>query len=222
MKIVIIEDEPIIRKELKILLEQALYQVTLVEEFENAAKQVLAIKPDLLLLDLNLPGISGYDICTQIREQSDLPIIFLTSRTSSMDELTGMLKGADDYVTKPYQAPILLARISAILKRTSQSLQTETELLHVRDVKLNLPKACIEYQNQSVELTKNELKIMHCLFLKEGEIVPRLDLVEYLWDNQVFIDDNTLSVNITRIREKLKTVGIVDFIETKRGMGYRV
>lgn len=222
MNITIIEDEPIIRKELKILLENALYQVTVLEEFQNAAGQILAKQPDLVLLDLNLPGISGFDICTQVREQSDIPIIFLTSRASSADELAGMLKGGDDYITKPYQAPILLARVAAVLKRTGKEKEKESEQMLIKGVQLDLAQACVRCQGNSVELTKNELKVLHYLFKHQGEIVPRLDLVEYLWDNQVFIDDNTLSVNITRIRDKLKSIGITDLIETKRGMGYRI
>ncbi|SHK92283.1 response regulator [Hespellia stercorisuis] len=222
MNIVIIEDEPIIRNELKILLENALYEVTLIESFDHAADCVLQTRADLILLDLNLPGISGLDICTQIREKSEIPIIFLTSRTSSMDELTGMLKGGDDYITKPYQAPLLLARIAAVLKRTNPSASNEVSILKVKEVELNLARGCICYKEKKAELTKNELKILHYLFLHAGEIVSRLDLVEYLWDNQVFIDDNTLSVNVTRIRGKLKLIGIEDFIETKRGMGYRI
>ncbi|MDD3339923.1 MAG: response regulator transcription factor [Lachnospiraceae bacterium] len=222
MKIVIIEDEPVIRKELKILLEHALYEVILIEAFDHVADEILPKQADLILLDLNLPDISGFDICTQIREKSEIPIIFLTSRTSSMDELTGMLKGGDDYITKPYQAPLLLARIAAVLKRTSSSVSKELSILKVKGIELSLVQGCISSQDKKVELTKNELKILHYLFLHVGEIVPRLDLVEYLWDNQVFIDDNTLSVNIARIREKLKSIGIQDFIETKRGMGYRI
>ncbi|MDD2978468.1 MAG: response regulator transcription factor [Hespellia sp.] len=222
MNIVVIEDEPIIRNELKILLENALYEVTLIETFDHAADCVLQTRADLILLDLNLPGISGLDICTQIREKSEIPIIFLTSRTSSMDELTGMLKGGDDYITKPYQAPLLLARIAAVLKRTNPSASNEVSILKVKEVELNLARGCICHKDKKAELTKNELKILHYLFLHAGEIVSRLDLVEYLWDNQVFIDDNTLSVNVTRIRGKLKSIGIEDFIETKRGMGYRI
>lgn len=222
MKITVIEDEPIIQKELKILLENALYQVTALEIFEGIAEQVLEQQPDLILLDLNLPTISGFDICTQIRAQSEIPIIFLTSSTSSMDELTGMLKGGDDYITKPYQPPILLARNAAVLKRTSRDPQKDQEQLNAKGVPLDLAQACVKYESKKAELSKNEVKILYYLFQHQGEIVPRLDLVEYLWDNQVFIDDNTLSVNITRIREKLKSIGVSDLIETRRGMGYRI
>lgn len=222
MNIILIEDEPIIRKELKILLENALYEVTALEEFDHVAEHIFKLQPDLILLDLNLPNISGFDICKQIRTQSEIPIIFLTSRTSSMDELTGMLQGGDDYITKPYQAPILLARIAAVLKRSKKDTEKNSEQMSAKGVQLELAQACVKYQSKKAELSRNELKILYYLFLHQGEIVPRLDLVEYLWDNQVYIDDNTLSVNITRIREKLKSIGVVDLIETRRGMGYRI
>lgn len=218
--ILIVEDERVIRKELKILLENALYRVTALETFESVTEQVRIQKPDLILLDLNLPDAAGFDICTEIREESEVPIIFLTGRTDPMDELTGMLKGGDDYITKPYQAPILLARIAAVLKRTSNT--KESTILTCHGVGLDLVHTCLDYDGKSVDLSKNELKILHYLFQHTGEIVPRLDLIEYLWDNQVFIDDNTLSVNVTRIREKLKGIGVSQLIETKRGMGYRV
>ncbi len=218
MDIMIVEDEPIIRKELKILLENSLYNVTTLDQYKYAAGYIIEQKPDLVLLDLNLPGVSGFDICMRVREKSDVPIVFLTSRTDSMDELNGMLKGGDDYITKPYQAPILLARIAAVLKRTYTA--PKQDIFVVKEVKLNILKASISYGDKNIDLTKNELKILYCLFQHEGEIVSRMELVEYLWENQVFIDDNTLSVNVTRIREKLRDIGISDFIETKRGMGY--
>lgn len=222
MKIFIIEDEPLIRKELKLLLENALYEVYSTDNYDKAEEKICITKPDLVLLDVNLPEISGFDLCVKIREKTGVPIIFLTSRTDAMDELTGMLKGGDDYITKPYQAPILLARIAAVLKRTKGKDLQEPESLSCRGVILH-PAACsLEYRGQKAELTKNELKILHCLYWHEGSFVPRMDLIEYLWENQLFIDDNTLSVNVTRLREKLKQMGIDDFIETKRGMGYRI
>ncbi|QOV20669.1 response regulator transcription factor [Blautia liquoris] len=222
MHILIVEDEPIIRKELRILLENALYQVTVLEEFDSVAEQVMLQMPDLVLLDLNLPDAAGFDICTEIRKQSEVPVIFLTGRTDSMDELTGMLKGGDDYITKPYQASILLARIAAVLKRTRTSDTKESTVLTCHGVQLDLARTCLKFGEKCVDLSKNELKILHYLFRHEGEVISRLDLIEYLWDNQVFIDDNTLSVNVTRIREKLKSIGVTGLIETKRGMGYRV
>lgn len=222
MHIFVVEDEPIIRKELKILLENAMYKVTAPEDLGRISESVIKERPDLVLLDVNLPGVSGFDVCTQIREKTDVPIIFLTSRTNSMDELTGILKGGDDYISKPYQAPILLARITAVLKRT-KGTEIKEEILFIHNgVKLDISKCCLSCQGNSIDLTKNEMKILHLLFLHAGKFVPRMELIEYLWENRIFIDDNTLSVHITRIREKLKSIGVQDFIETKRGIGYRI
>lgn len=228
MQIVIVEDDKGIRKELKQLLKNALYEVKIIEEFKDVAGQICRMTPlpDLVLLDLNLPEESGFDICTRLKEHSDIPIIFLTSRTDSMDELMGILKGADDYITKPFNPPILLARIGVVLKRTTnrnaEKSRTDALNLEYKGVILNVAGGYIEYKEKKADLTKNELKILHLLYQKKGEIVPRLDMIEYLWDNEVFIDDNTLSVNVTRLRGKLADIGVTDFIETKRGMGYRI
>lgn len=219
MKILIVEDERVIRQELKVLLENALYEVEMLEKFDAAAEEILKRMPDLVLLDLNLPQESGFDICAQVRAESDVPVIFLTSRTDSADELNGMLRGGDDYITKPFYPPMLLAHIAAVLKRVKKP-DREKSLLEYKGVKLHLAKGCAEYKGKSVELSKNEMKILHCLFLRQGEIVPRMEMIEELWDNQVYIDDNSLSVNMTRLRNKLESIGVQGFIETKRGMGY--
>ncbi len=222
MHIVIVEDDAVIRQELKLLLENALYQVTALEDFSDVSSVVLSLETDLVLLDLNLPLESGFDICTKIRARSAVPVIFVTSRTDSMDELTGILKGGDDYITKPFQAPILLARIGAVLKRTQRQFEGEPARFVHKEVELDISRGTISFHGNQRELSKNELKIMHLLFKRKGQIVPRADMIEYLWDNQVFIDDNTLSVNITRIRGKLAEIGIEHLIETRRGMGYRI
>lgn len=221
MHILIVEDESAIRQELRHLLENALYRVTALDDFTDVPEQVLSCGPDLVLLDLNLPGESGFDICTRIRASSEVPIIFVTSRTDSMDELTGLMKGGDDYITKPFQAPILLAHIAAVLKRAAREGTEVTKLTH-KGAELDIARGSLSFCGQVVELTKNELKIMHYLFLNKEKIVSRANLIEYLWDNQVFIDDNTLSVNMTRIRAKLEQAGMHDFIRTKRGMGYSI
>ncbi len=221
MHILIVEDESAIRQELRLLLENALYRVTALDDFTDVPEQVLSCGPDLVLLDLNLPGESGFDICTRIRASSEVPIIFVTSRTDSMDELTGLMKGGDDYITKPFQAPILLAHIAAVLKRAVREGTEVTKLTH-KGAELDIARGSLSFCGQVVELTKNELKIMHYLFLNKEKIVSRANLIEYLWDNQVFIDDNTLSVNMTRIRAKLEQAGMRDFIRTKRGMGYSI
>lgn len=222
MHIVIVEDDAVIRQELKLLLENALYQVTALDDFSDVASFVLSAEPDLVLLDLNLPEESGFDICSKIRAESEVPVIFVTSRTDSMDELTGILKGGDDYITKPFQAPVLLARIGAVLKRTCRNVKEEPVSFVHREVELHVARGTVSFRGVQTELSKNELKILHLLFQRKGEIVSRADMIEYLWDDQVFIDDNTLSVNITRIRGKLAGIGISDFIETKRGLGYRI
>ncbi len=222
MRIVLIEDEPAIRQELTLLLQNALYEVTALHDFANAASAALAASPDLILLDIKLPGASGFDICTEVRAVSDVPILFLTSQTSAADELNGMLKGGDDYITKPFHPPILLARIAAVLKRTKKAGARELNKLEYKGVVLDIARGSIGYQGSHCELTKNEFKILHYLFQNTGRIIPRIELIEYLWDNQVFIDDNALSVNMTRLRGKLEHLGVQNFVETKRGMGYRL
>ena len=222
VKILIIEDEAVIRRELKILLENAMYEVAVLTEFHHILPQIAEQSPDLILLDINLPGCSGFDLCTQIRGEMVVPVIFLTSRTDSMDELNGILKGGDDYITKPYQAPILLARIGAVLKRTMGGrLKEQTQFVH-KDVRLDIAGCVLTCRDKQAELTKAEMKILYRLFKRPGEYVSRTDLIEYLWENKIFIDDNTLSVHMTRIREKLKSIGVHELIVTKRGLGYRI
>ncbi len=221
-KILIIEDEAVIRRELKILLENAMYEAAALTEFHHILQQIAEQSPDLILLDINLPGCSGFDLCTQIRGEMGVPVIFLTSRTDSMDELNGILKGGDDYITKPYQAPILLARIGAVLKRTmGGGLKEQTQFVH-KDVRLDIAGCVLTCRDKQAELTKAEMKILYRLFRRPGEYVSRTDLIEYLWENKIFIDDNTLSVHMTRIREKLKAIGVHELIVTKRGLGYRI
>lgn len=221
-KILIIEDEAVIRRELRILLENAMYEAAALSEFHNILPQIREQSPDLILLDVNLPGGSGFDLCTQIRGEMDVPVIFLTSRTNSMDELNGILKGGDDYIAKPYQAPVLLARIGAVLKRTMGGGPKEKTQFVCRDVRLDIAGCTLAFEDRQAELTRAEMKILYQLFRHPGEYVSRVDLIEYLWESKIFIDDNTLSVHMTRIREKLKTIGVEGLIVTKRGIGYRV
>ena len=220
-KIMIIEDEANIRIELKTILENALYNVVLVDKFENVVNQILGENPDIILLDVNLPNKSGLDICMDLRKTSDIPIIFVTSKNTSMDELNCITLGGDDYISKPYNPPILLARISSILKRTKKITENKNVLTH-KGVTLDVLNATVKYNDDYIELSKTEMKILYYLFLNKDKIVDRISLVEYLWDNQSFIDDNTLSVNITRIRNKLSEIGVENFIETKRGLGYKI
>ncbi|MCI8287330.1 MAG: response regulator transcription factor [Lachnospiraceae bacterium] len=205
MHILIIEDEEETRREMTDFLENSLHRVTAFTEFEHIIPQIFAIRPDIILLDLNLPGRFGFDICTEIRKSSDVPIIYVTGCTDSMDEVTAFLKGGDDYITKPFHPSLLLAHINAVLKRTQRG--KEELKMECGGVELDLARGCIRHGGESRELTKNELKILSCLFLHRGEIVSRRELIDYLWDNAVFIDDNSLSVHVTRIRGKLEELG---------------
>ncbi len=220
-KIAVVEDEATIRSELKTILQNSLYEVKIIDKFENVAKQIIELSPDVVLLDINLPNQSGLDICMDIRKTSDIPIIFVTSKNTSMDELNCITLGGDDYISKPYNPPILLARISSILKRTKKASDNTNILVH-KGVTLDVLNAKVKFEDRDIELSKTELKILYYLFLNRDKIVDRISLIEYLWDNQSFIDDNTLSVNMTRIRNKLSEIGVDNFIETKRGLGYKI
>lgn len=220
-KITIVEDDLEIREELKILLQNSGYLVDCITDFREVEKQILVSGSHLVMLDINLPDKSGYEICSKIRVESKIPIIFVTSRNNSMDELKGIMLGGDDYIEKPYNIPILLARLKNLLERTYASEEKENILIY-RDIILDLLKSQIRYQDKATELTKTEVKTLHYLFKNAGKIIARADILDYLWDNEVYADDNSLSVIMTRIREKLKGMGIEDLIETRRGQGYRI
>ncbi len=220
-KIAIVEDDREIREELAILLKNAGYQINQINNFENVEQQILENEYDLILLDVNLPNINGYEICSKIRTKSKIPIIFVTSRNNSMDELNGIILGGDDYIEKPYNVPILLARIQNLLKRTYDREENESRLEY-KGIELDILKSQIYFQYKEIELTKTEIKTLYYLFKHSDKIVPRADIIDYLWDNEVYADDNSLSVIITRLREKLKEIGVENLIETKRGQGYKL
>ena len=203
------------------MLENSGHQVKLVTDFENVAQKIIDEQAHLVLLDINLPNKSGYEICSKIRTKSNIPIIFVTSRNNSMDELKGIMLGGDDYIEKPYNVPILLARIQNLLNRTYQKENKESKIEY-KGVVLDILKSTIKYQEKEIELTKTEIKTLYFLLQHKDIIVPRADIINYLWDNEVYADDNSLSVIITRIREKIKELGIDNFIETKRGQGYKL
>lgn len=218
-KIIIIEDDEIIREELKNFLSKYGYEIVAPTSFDNVVQFILNENANLVLLDINLPIFDGYYICREVRKKSDIPIIIVTSRDSDMDELMSMNLGADDFVTKPYNTQILLARIAALLKRSGSNTAT-SNILTYKDFQLNLSNATIIYNEKEVELTKNEVKILSYLINHKGEIVSRELLMEYLWSTEYFVDDSTLTVNITRLRKKLEEIGIENVIETRRGLGY--
>ena len=218
-KILIVEDDKKLRDELKIFLERHGYEVFLLEKFDNSIEDILGYKADLILLDINLPNADGEYICREIRKVSNIPIIIVTSRDSELDELLSINNGADQYVTKPYNLQILLAKIERLLKR-SYSGNVSQDKIDCGKFILNLSKSIIEKDGKIVELTKNEFKILHYLVLNKEKIVSRNEIMDYLWESENFIDDNTLTVNIKRLRNKLEEIGLNDVIETKRGQGY--
>ena len=220
-KIIIVEDDKEIREELAILLKNGGYDVFCITDFENVEKQVLEKECHLILLDVNLPVRSGYEICSKIRAKSKVPIIFVTSRNNSMDELNGIMLGGDDYIEKPYNVPILLARIKNLLSRTYSEENKESKIEY-KGIVLNVLKSTVSYNGKEIELTKTEIKTLYYLFKNTDIIISRADIINYLWDNEVYADDNSLSVIITRIREKLKDIGVENLIETKRGQGYKI
>lgn len=220
-KIMIVEDDIEIREELKILLQNNGYEVKVTTNFENVEKQILEEQCHLILLDINLPNKNGYEICSKIRTKSKLPIIFVTSRNSSMDELNGIMLGGDDYIEKPYNGPVLLARIQNLLNRVYPKEQKSSKLEY-KGITLDILKSQIKYNDKEIELTKTEIKTLYYLLKNTDRIIARTEIIDYLWDNEVYADDNSLSVVITRLREKLKKIGVEHLIETKRGQGYKL
>ncbi len=218
-KILIVEDEKSISDELAILLRNAGYDTAVIEDFTDTEAQIQRIMPDLILLDIGLPVRDGYRICMELRKTSQVPVIFITGRNTSMDELRALTLGGDDFISKPYDLPVLLARIQALLRRSGH---VEKDTMAANGLTLSLPKGEIEHGARRADITKNEAKILSCLMKTPDKIVSRSDLIEYLWDNQVYIDDNTLSVNVTRLRGKLNDIGLPDYIKTKRGLGYKI
>lgn len=219
-QIMIIEDDPAIRDELSLILENEGYRPLPITDYTDIIRQAADSRPDLILLDINLPGRDGFSLCAGLRRAVDVPIIFVTSRDSSLDEIRALSLGGDDYITKPYNIPVLLARVKAALRR--QGKAPRTDILEAQGLHLNLAKGTASAGAGTVLLSRNELQILACLMNRHGQIVSRAELIETLWDNQIYIDDNTLSVNMTRLRSKLEELGLPDLIRTRRGMGYQL
>lgn len=216
MTILIVEDEEKLREELKIFLESNGYQVETVKEFQNIDTNIFKINCDLILLDINLPFINGEYLLKEIRKKSNLPIIMITSKNTELDELLSISLGADDFITKPFNPQILLARINRLLTRNNN----RSETIKYKNALIDVSKSLIETEHSKENLTRNELKILTYLLENKGTIVSRDDLINYLWDSDEYIDDNTLTVNINRLRTKLASLGLKDVIITKRSQGY--
>ncbi len=219
-RIFIIEDDVKIRNELKAFLEKYGYECMASDGFDNVVDDALISKSHLILLDINLPLYDGYHICREIRRSSDVPIIMVTSRDSDSDELMSMTLGADDFITKPYNTQVLLAHIQSVLKRAYHTESSKT--IEHKGVVLDVSKSLVRFKDRQVDLTKNELRILYILMDNRDTIISRDDIMSDLWQSDEFVDDNTLTVNINRLRKKLEGIGIEDFLVTKRGQGYMV
>ncbi len=213
-KIYIVEDDRSIREELLQLLKNAGYTAEAPTDFQDPAEKIIFAAPDLILLDINLPGINGEIILQEIRRKTDVPVIMVTSRSSAADEALSLSCGADDYIAKPYDPTILLLRISAVLKRSSGRSRT------YKDMRIDPAKGALISGKSEIILTKNEMIIFQLLLDRQGEIVTRDELMTALWDNNEFINDNALTVNISRLRAKLYDAGQEDAIETRKKQGY--
>ena len=218
-RILIIEDDEKLRCELETFLNKNGFVATSLNKFDNAVEDILNEKADLLLLDINLPYTDGEFICKEIRKTSNVPIIMVTSRDNEMDELLSLNYGADQYVTKPYNIQILLAKIVGLLKR-NQNAGNNPDKIDCGEFVLNTAGRIIEKEDNKVELTKNEYKILEYLVLHRQQVISRDEIMDYLWESEEFVDDNTLNVNIKRLRTKLEELGLIDQIETRRGQGY--
>ena len=218
-KILLVEDDEVIRQQVKKMLEQWGYEVVLVEDFMEVLSLFVKEEPHLVLMDIGLPLFNCYHWCQEIRKVSKVPIMFLSSRDQAMDIVMAINMGGDDFVTKPFDQNVLLAKIQGLLRR-SYEFGKDQSLLEYMGVILNLKAMDLVYQGEVVSLTKNEFQILQVLFERSGNIVSREDLMKELWNSDFFIDDNTLSVNVARLRKKLEAVGLKDFIETKKGVGY--
>ena len=218
-KILVVEDDHQIQQELVLLLQRNGFEAQALTSFESVPQQIVTAYPDLVLLDLNLPGIDGQQICREVRQLSNVPIIVVTSRNTDLDELMVLSLGADDFIAKPYNTQILLMHITSVLRRANSDVTTGTKLSHA-GVTLDSSSCKVSANQKSVELTKNELRILSLLMQNAGTVVSRQRIQEELWQSDEFVDDNTLTVNISHLRNTLASIGVEDFVMTRRGLGY--
>ena len=219
MNIVIVEDDPVIREKLSILLQNAGYKTTFIKDFKNVIDNLLEKDADLILLDINLPYIDGFEICKKIKEKSNVPIIFVTSRDTTEDEIKSIRVGGGDFITKPYNKIILLEKIKRALKLNNPVNYKE---ITKNGYTLDLHLSILKYQDKEIELTRNEFRILYYFFTNSGRIITKDELLEKLWNDKYYLDDNILSVNINRLRNKAKEIGITDFLTNIRGKGYKL
>ncbi|EAG1170831.1 response regulator transcription factor [Listeria monocytogenes] len=223
VKVYIVEDDEVIRDTIRKHLSKWGFEIGVVEDFNNILQEFLAFEPQLVILDVNLPFFDGFYWCNQIREVSNVPIIFLSSRNSRMDQIMGMNMGADYYIEKPVDLDVLMARINALLRRTySYADLEEANVMEHNNVLLHIDTNTLTHLEDKIELTKNEFLILYELMKQKGSIVSRDEIMRALWEDESFVDDNTLTVNVVRIRKKLAEIGLSEFIKTKKGQGYMI
>lgn len=219
-KIMIVEDDESISSELKELLQNSGYEAVVLQDFNNSLNEILRVAPDLLLLDINIPYMNGELLLQSLRKTTNTPVIMVTSKNNETDEALSISYGADDYITKPYNPNILLLRIGAVLKRIKTNYGANSNKLSYRDLLFDVQKGIIKKDNIEIVLTKNEMIIFSYLLSHKNKIVTRDELMTTLWDNTEFVNDNALTVNISRLRNKLKEIGYEDSIDTRKGQGY--
>jgi len=219
-KVMIVEDDPKIREIVVENLEKWGFDGVYVEDFNDVINNFINYQPHLVLMDINLPCFDGYYWCNKIREVSKVPIIFISSRNNNMDIIMAVNMGADDFVQKPFSLEVLMAKINALLRRTYSYANVESNVIEYKGAVLNLKEGNLIYSDQKVELTKNEFKILYTLMKNSGAVVSRDKIMRSLWEDESFVDDNTLTVNINRLRKKLEDVGLSEYIQTKKGQGY--
>ncbi|MBK3496402.1 response regulator transcription factor [Viridibacillus sp. YIM B01967] len=218
--IMIVEDEQKIAEMVEENLIKWGYDVYPVKDFQQVEEEYLSVKPHVVLLDINLPYFNGFYWCEKIRKYSNVPIVFVSSRNEKMDVMMAINMGGDDFIQKPFSMDILVTKINAIVRRTYTYLSPSLDVLKHNDLTLNLKNSTVKFGEQESELTKNEFKILTVLFENKNEIISRDALMRALWEDESFIDDNTLTVNINRLRRKLTDMGVEDYIQTKKGQGY--
>ncbi|HOO75373.1 MAG TPA: response regulator transcription factor [Tepiditoga sp.] len=219
-KIYITEDDTKISSLISENLIKWGYITEITQDFHEIIKEISAFSPDLILMDINLPVFDGFYWCSEIRKISSVPVIFISSRDSSMDIVMAMNMGGDDFIQKPFSMEVLIAKIKAILRRTYSYTDTSLNIQERNGIILNLNERCLYYGKEKIDLTANEFRIISVLFENAGKVVKREKIIKELWQQEDFVDDNTLTVNINRLRKKLISSGINDFIETKKGEGY--
>ena len=220
-KVLIVEDEEVIANTIKKQLESWNMEADCVEDFHNVLGTLVDYEPQLVLMDISLPSQNGFHWCQEIRKVSKVPIIFLSSMSDNMNMVMAMNMGADDFVAKPFDLTFLVTKVQALLRRTYE-FGRETNLMEHKGVILNVNNTTVVYEGQKVELTKNEYRILQVLMEQKGRVVSREDIMVKLWEDDSFVDDNTLTVNVTRLRKKLEKMGVTDFIVTKKGIGYMI